>query len=766
MNLFVFASFMLPFGAMGADDSKSNNNNVSTIVQSQPQQQRSLVQSMPQRNKRVQRNNHIKVPLKKQEPSLDFDVTKKIVQAPKGLVNNAATGFKKAVEDLDVDKLETSVNNFAHNATKQGLKMVEDKATELAETENPLGAVFDGVKNLFGFGAVNNPNDAIQTIPARGQRQQNRLLLEDHPEIDKQLVVQISLSKSEVIDMAGISPVDNANIVAIVDKKAADVMVKKGWCQAEKAEFRLAFDFAAKMRTGAINPIDMMKDHRLGIVTYQGGEDCAGIVIQLGSPTKDQKKSDDEEDDQKPAIHGKMLDDVNANVLTDPYDTFLLKDADVVNNIKTVDKKNFAQCLLLPSPSGNSKDSSSNNGKDEKDEGGDKAAKVKKVEVVEIQLKEISQQQLDQSSKNSNEQQDPNQPSPQQQPPPVLPVPAVTNTPKIPGLGIELSRKNMFITAAVIGVPTVCYGARKTYVGFKNRFVKPSVVNNTTRLGFGAVVNQRVKSLFGLCGSVPAAKKSVFICNDAVAVKVNDTVDLFKRIKKGNDNLPCVLLTGASGTGKKTLAKKLAQTMGLDFAAVSGVALNELAPEGMASTLQELFQWASGSSKGTLLFINNAEKIIGDRRSLGSGKAELLEKFVEMISAKSKDFTIVFSTERLEKVDKLAKRHMSKTIELALPKVPELCQLMEHGMERLIVNSKKYRTLDMGCMTPAFMQELATTFEKEQLTGREIMNFVKALRYVASHQTDIVLTEELVKQVMHEFIATNKSQKASQEANA
>ena len=73
-----------------------------------------------------------------------------------------------------------------------------------------------------------------------------------------------------------------------------------------------------------------------------------------------------------------------------------------------------------------------------------------------------------------------------------------------------------------------------------------------------------------------------------------------------------VLLYGSPGTGKTLAAKKLAETVGMDYALMSGGDVGPLGSDGVTQ-IHALFRWAKVSRKGVLLFIDEAEAFLGSR---------------------------------------------------------------------------------------------------------------------------------------------------------
>ena len=77
------------------------------------------------------------------------------------------------------------------------------------------------------------------------------------------------------------------------------------------------------------------------------------------------------------------------------------------------------------------------------------------------------------------------------------------------------------------------------------------------------------------------------------------------------------------GTGKSMAAKRLARTAGMDYAIMSG---GDVAPlgSGAVSQLHDMFDWAEGSRKGLLLFVDEADAFLGRR---GDAMSEVTLRF-------------------------------------------------------------------------------------------------------------------------------------------
>ena len=79
-----------------------------------------------------------------------------------------------------------------------------------------------------------------------------------------------------------------------------------------------------------------------------------------------------------------------------------------------------------------------------------------------------------------------------------------------------------------------------------------------------------------------------------------------------------VLLHGPPGTGKTLVARRLAQSSGMDYAIMSGGDVGPLG-EDAVTQLHALFRWASRSARGLIVFVDEAEAFLSARGGVAVG---------------------------------------------------------------------------------------------------------------------------------------------------
>ena len=148
-------------------------------------------------------------------------------------------------------------------------------------------------------------------------------------------------------------------------------------------------------------------------------------------------------------------------------------------------------------------------------------------------------------------------------------------------------------------------------------------------------------------------------------------------------------------------AKRLARHSGLDYALMTG---GDVAPLGAAAVtkIHELFDWASTSKRGLLLFIDEADAFLAKRggavaeAEASPGTRAALNALLYRTGELSRDVVLVIATNRPEDLDPAVLDRMDEAMEFGLPDLESRERIVRLYFEKLIVRGE-----DAGDDAPA-----------------------------------------------------------------
>lgn len=135
------------------------------------------------------------------------------------------------------------------------------------------------------------------------------------------------------------------------------------------------------------------------------------------------------------------------------------------------------------------------------------------------------------------------------------------------------------------------------------------------------------------------------------------------------------VIDSVAGTGKTMVAKRLARSAGLDYAIMTGGDVGPLGPDAVTQ-LHKLFDWSEASSRGLLLFIDEADAFLGkrSRHSMSENHRNALNALLYRTGEASKHFMLVLATNRPEDLDSAVTDRVDESMHFVLPnKVGPFC---------------------------------------------------------------------------------------------
>jgi ATPase family AAA domain-containing protein 3A/B len=229
-----------------------------------------------------------------------------------------------------------------------------------------------------------------------------------------------------------------------------------------------------------------------------------------------------------------------------------------------------------------------------------------------------------------------------------------------------------------------------------------------------------------------------------------------------------LMFYGPPGTGKTLFAKKLALKSGLEYAVMVGSDIAPLGPLAVKE-LNTLFDWAEKQSNGIILFIDEADAFLRNRKSpeMSEYMRHTINSFLYRTGSPSDNVIVVMATNAPEQLDDAVHDRIDEIIGFGLPSVNErktmlfhylvkYCQPPQSTTEKLNFIWKHPRSIYTGKklirmegVTTEIVQEIAEA--SEGFSGRELTKMVIAWHDAAFTLPEPVLTPDLMRRVLKKF---------------
>ncbi|EGB10504.1 hypothetical protein AURANDRAFT_2711, partial [Aureococcus anophagefferens] len=238
--------------------------------------------------------------------------------------------------------------------------------------------------------------------------------------------------------------------------------------------------------------------------------------------------------------------------------------------------------------------------------------------------------------------------------------------------------------ATLVGAVVACVGgaffAREAAVLARNLaeayFGRPRLVRETSRIRAA-----RFRHVQAAADAV-AAEEAGFL--DGVVLPADlrrrlvQLANATRNAKANRSPFRHMLLHGPPGTGKTLVAKRLAKATGLEYALMSGGDVGPLGPEGVTA-LHSLFRWSRTSSKGVLVFIDEAEAFLASRSNgrLTEHMRNALNAFLYQTGSPTSHFVLVLATNRASDLDEAVLDRTDEELYVGLPDLAARRHLVE-----------------------------------------------------------------------------------------
>lgn len=209
-------------------------------------------------------------------------------------------------------------------------------------------------------------------------------------------------------------------------------------------------------------------------------------------------------------------------------------------------------------------------------------------------------------------------------------------------------------------------------------------------------------------------------------------------------------------------AKGLAKQSGLEYAIMTG---GDVAPLGKdaVTEIHRVFDWAESTSKGVVLFVDEADAFLR-KRSEGGMSEDLrngLNAFLYRTGEATKKVMIVYASNQPEQFDWAINDRIDDMIQFDLPGLDERVRMIQQYMKMYLMDQASSKgkggarkiTVDDG-ISDALILQVAT--KTKGFSGREISKLAIAWQAAAYGTQGAVLDEVLFWQVLTESLVSKE----------
>ncbi|XP_053173335.1 uncharacterized protein LOC128357118 [Scomber japonicus] len=308
------------------------------------------------------------------------------------------------------------------------------------------------------------------------------------------------------------------------------------------------------------------------------------------------------------------------------------------------------------------------------------------------------------------------------------------------------------LTATVAGLTLLAAGvySARNATGVAGRYIearlgKPSLVRETSRITVAEAIKHPIKTTKRLRSRPQDALEGV-VLSPALEERVRDIAIATRNTRQNKGLYRNILMYGPPGTGKTLFAKKLALHSGMDYAIMTG---GDVAPMGRdgVTAMHKVFDWASTSRRGVLLFVDEADAFLRKRATekISEDLRATLNAFLYRTGEQSNKFMLVLASNQPEQFDWAINDRVDEIVNFALPEQAERERLVRLYFEKFVLvpattgrQRLKLAQFDYGLKCSDIAQRA------EGMSGREISKLGVAWQAAAYSSEDGVLTEMMI----------------------
>ncbi|XP_004505602.1 uncharacterized protein [Cicer arietinum] len=333
------------------------------------------------------------------------------------------------------------------------------------------------------------------------------------------------------------------------------------------------------------------------------------------------------------------------------------------------------------------------------------------------------------------------------------------------------------LTALAAGIYTTREGARVIW-GYVDRILgQPSLIRESSRgkYPWSGMLSRTMSSL-PRSTTVESASKNGngfgdVILHPSLNKRIEQLASATANTKAHQAPFRNMLFYGPPGTGKTMAARELARKSGLDYALMTG---GDVAPLGSQAVtkIHQLFDWATKSKRGLLLFIDEADAFLCERNKTYMSEAQrsALNALLFRTGDQSKDIVLALATNRPGDLDSAVADRIDEVLEFPLPGEEERYKLLKLYLDKYIAKAGSRKTgfvknllkgqpqkIEIKGLSDDIIKEAAA--KTEGFSGREIAKLMASVQAAVYGSKNTVLDQNLFREVIDYKVAEHQQRR-------
>uniref|UniRef100_A0A8C2XP38 ATPase family AAA domain containing 3A n=1 Tax=Cyclopterus lumpus TaxID=8103 RepID=A0A8C2XP38_CYCLU len=308
------------------------------------------------------------------------------------------------------------------------------------------------------------------------------------------------------------------------------------------------------------------------------------------------------------------------------------------------------------------------------------------------------------------------------------------------------------LTATVAGLTLLAAGVytARNATAVAGRYIearlgRPSLVRETSRITVAEAIKHPIKTTKRLRSRPQDALEGV-VLSAALEGRVRDVAIATRNTRQNKGLYRNILMYGPPGTGKTLFAKKLALHSGMDYAIMTGGDVAPLGRDGVTA-MHKVFDWASTSRRGVLLFVDEADAFLRKRSTekISEDLRATLNAFLYRTGEQSNKFMLVLASNQPEQFDWAINDRIDEIVNFALPGLDERERLVRMYFDKFVLGPATTGRQRLKLAQFDYGQKCSDIAKRaEGMSGREISKLGVAWQAAAYSSEDGVLTEAMI----------------------